>query len=133
MAAQTIDTITDSRALDAHQPALAQPSTRDLSIAVDADLTAEELSNLARDSLRSGAAYIESIEVASQHSYYSISMATRRRLGIKPHQKNVLLNVVLRHPERTLTSDEANELRDRIYAALHQGNAHQWAGRSMSL
>ena len=52
------------------------------------------------------------------------------RLGIGPHQKNVLVRVVLRHLERTLTDEEANRLRDRIYAALHQGSVHQWAARS---
>jgi hypothetical protein len=34
---------------------------------------------------------------------------------------------VLRDLERTLTDQEANQLRDRIYAAIHQGAAHQWA------
>jgi phenylalanyl-tRNA synthetase alpha chain len=28
----------------------------------------------------------------------------------------------------SLTGQEANSLRDRIYAAIHQGSAHQWAG-----
>jgi hypothetical protein len=42
----------------------------------------------------------------------------------RPHR------VVLRHLERTLTDEEANQTRDRIYAALHRGSAHQWAVRS---
>ncbi len=49
------------------------------------------------------------------------------RLGIRGGQKNVLLRVVLRSPERTLTDDEANQLRDAVYAALHEGSVHQWA------
>jgi phenylalanyl-tRNA synthetase alpha chain len=134
MAAQTIDLTAEQRASDARKLALAQLSIhRDLSIAVDAGLSPEGLGDRARDALKADADSIEKIEVGAQYSYYSLSMAARRRLGIASHQKNVLLNVVLRHPERALTSDEANELRDRIYAALHQGNAHQWTGRSMSL
>jgi phenylalanyl-tRNA synthetase alpha chain len=39
----------------------------------------------------------------------------------------VLVRVVLRHLERTLTDGEANSLRDRIYAAVHQGTRHEWA------
>jgi phenylalanyl-tRNA synthetase alpha chain len=39
----------------------------------------------------------------------------------------VLLRVVLRDLERTLTHAEANRIRDRIYAALHQGKVHEWA------
>jgi phenylalanyl-tRNA synthetase alpha chain len=49
------------------------------------------------------------------------------RLGIVPGQKNVLLRVVLRDLERTLTDAEANALRDRIYAALHRGKVYEWA------
>ena len=44
------------------------------------------------------------------------------RLGIRPGQKNVLLEVILRDLERTLTDADANLLRDRIYQALHQGD-----------
>jgi hypothetical protein len=39
---------------------------------------------------------------------------------------NLLVRVVLRHLELTLTDEEANRLRDRVCAALHQGSAHQW-------
>ena len=47
----------------------------------------------------------------------------------RPGQKNLLVRVVLRDLEETLTSEDANALRDRIYAAVHQGAEHQWAGR----
>jgi tRNA synthetases class II core domain (F) len=39
------------------------------------------------------------------------------------------VHLVLRHPTRTRTAGEANQIRDQIYAALHQGHAHQWASR----
>jgi phenylalanyl-tRNA synthetase alpha chain len=53
--------------------------------------------------------------------------SARARLGIAPGQKNLLVRVVLRDLERTLSADEANALRDRIYAALHRGTIHHWA------
>ncbi|WP_267254988.1 hypothetical protein [Catenulispora pinisilvae] len=34
---------------------------------------------------------------------------------------------MLRHLERTLTDQDANVLRDRVYAAVHEGTAYQWA------
>jgi phenylalanyl-tRNA synthetase alpha chain len=34
---------------------------------------------------------------------------------------------VLRRLDTTLSNKDANALRDRIYAALHRGTAHQWA------
>jgi phenylalanyl-tRNA synthetase alpha chain len=51
------------------------------------------------------------------------------RLGIDPDQDVLLVRVVLRHLERTLTDEEANRIRDRIYAALHRGGAQRWAAR----
>jgi len=33
----------------------------------------------------------------------------------------------LRHPSRTLTAEQANAIRDRIYAGLHEGAAYEWA------
>jgi phenylalanyl-tRNA synthetase alpha chain len=51
------------------------------------------------------------------------------RLRIPPGAV-VLVKVVLRHLERTLTDEEANRMRDRIYMALHQGTSHQWSARS---
>lgn len=44
-------------------------------------------------------------------------------------QKYVLVRVVLRHLELTVTDRDADELRDRVYAAIHQGTEHQWAAR----
>jgi phenylalanyl-tRNA synthetase alpha chain len=55
--------------------------------------------------------------------------AAAARLGARPGQRNLLVRVVLRHLERTLTDGEANALRDRIYAAVHAGDRHQWALR----
>ena len=44
-------------------------------------------------------------------------------------QKNVLVRLVIRDLERTLTSHEANELRDRVYEMLHEGSVNSWAAR----
>ncbi len=49
-----------------------------------------------------------------------------RRLGARSGQKNLLVRVVLRDLETTLTNEAANVLRDRIYLAIHQGTQHQW-------
>ena len=38
--------------------------------------------------------------------------------------------VVFRDLERTLTDEEANEMRDRVYGAIHQGTPFQWAAAS---
>jgi phenylalanyl-tRNA synthetase alpha chain len=73
---------------------------------------------------------VEEVAVLAETGYEQLPAQAVARLGIRQGQKNLLVRVVLRHLERTLTDAEANQLRDRIYAALHQGSAHQWAARS---
>jgi phenylalanyl-tRNA synthetase alpha chain len=114
--------------LSPYRPVSAMPAvTRDLSVAVDAGDEVEELGDRVRDALGDDATAVEEISVLSTTPYEGLPPSAVTRMGVTPSQKNVLVRVVLRHLERTLTDAEANELRDRIYAALHQGSAHEWA------
>jgi phenylalanyl-tRNA synthetase alpha chain len=116
--------------LAAYRPISAMPPLRrDLSVAVAADDTDEDLGDRVRDALGPDADALEEVAVLAETPYDRLPPQAVVRLGIGPDQKNVLLRVVLRHLERTLTDEEANRIRDRIYAALHQGSAHQWAAR----
>jgi len=100
---------------------------RDLSLAVPAAMTLEEMGDTVRTALGQRATEVESVELIGETSGGSLSATAAARLGIRPGQKNVLLRLVLRSLERTLTSEEANELRDAAYAALHRGLLHSWA------
>ncbi len=120
--------------LEPYRPVSSQPPIyRDLSIAVAAEASAEDLGDQVRSSLAAASGSIESVEVLAETSYLDLSLAARRRLGINPRQKNVLLRLVIRDLERTLTSAEANELRDAVYAVLHQGSVKTWASKEMQL
>ena len=134
--------IDDIRALRSEDPRIAaqmldlkpyrRPSSqpairRDLSLAVPAALTPEELGDRARETLGERAAGLEAIEVLAETPYAALPPAARERLGLGPSQKNVLLRLVIRDLERTLTAEEANLLRDDVYAALHEGGVHAWA------
>jgi phenylalanyl-tRNA synthetase alpha chain len=120
--------------LEPYRPVSAQPAIqRDLSIAVDSAMTAEELGDRVRCALGTESAAIESIQILSETSYLQLSVAARRRLGIRPTQKNVLLRLVIRDLERTLTSMQANQLRDMIYGVLHEGSVRTWASKEMQL
>jgi phenylalanyl-tRNA synthetase alpha chain len=105
------------------------PVRRDLSIVVHEGTTPEELGDRVRAALGEEARAVESVEVVSETSHGALPAAARARLGIAPRQKNVLLRVVLRDPSRTLTHAEANELRDAVYAAVHEGPHAEWAGK----
>jgi len=102
-------------------------ATRDLSIATDAADSVEDLGDRVRAALGDRARAVESVDVVSATPYDELPAAARARIGIAPGQQNLLVRVVLRDLERTLTTDDANRLRDDIYAALHRGTASQWA------
>ena len=63
----------------------------------------------------------------SRTGYSDLPDSARRRMGVRDDQQNMLVRVVLRDLERTLTATEANLLRDRIYAGLHEGGVAEWA------
>ncbi|HYD09105.1 MAG TPA: hypothetical protein VEA78_03300, partial [Acidimicrobiales bacterium] len=66
---------------------------------------------------------VESVSVLSTTRCDDLPPAAIERLGITASQVNVLVRVVLRALDRTLTDGEANDLRDRVFAALHRGRS----------
>lgn len=70
---------------------------------------------------------LESVEVRSETDYDAMPAIARQRIGMEPGQKNVRVRIVIRDLARTLTSAEANRLRDAVYASLHEGRAWRWA------
>jgi phenylalanyl-tRNA synthetase alpha chain len=108
------------------QPAI----KRDISIAIPTDRTAEELGDQVREALGQRSELVESVEVISETAYGDLPPAAIERLGISSGQKNTLLRVMLRDLRRTLTDEEANKLRDDVYAAVHEGVVWQWAART---
>jgi phenylalanyl-tRNA synthetase alpha chain len=94
---------------------------------VDADEDEETLGDQVREALGADAPCVEEVRVLAATPYARLPGPAARRLGARPGQKNLLVRVVLRDLEKTLTNEAANGLRDRIYRAIHQGAAHQWA------
>ena len=104
VAAQMLD-------LDRYQEVSSMPATRrDLSIAVAADVTAEELGDRVRDSLEPGRAGVGRGGGGRRRDAGGrLPPQAIARIGLRPGQKNVLVRLVLRHPTRTLTAAEANQ------------------------
>jgi phenylalanyl-tRNA synthetase alpha chain len=116
------------RDLASYRQVSAMPAIRrDLSVAVDAGADDEVLGDRIRDALGADADAVEEVSILSSTACEDLPEAAAERLGAGPGQRNLLVRVVLRHLERTLTDGEANSLRDRSYAAIHQGSRHQWA------
>ncbi|WBQ06332.1 PheS-related mystery ligase SrmL [Kribbella sp. CA-293567] len=118
--------------LSPYRPVSAMPAVRrDLSIVVgpEVDLSAELLGDRVRDALGIDADAAESVELRSETAYADLPVAARERLQLTPGQRNVLIRLILRPLDRTLTDTEANELRDRVYAALHEGRVLELIGQ----
>ncbi|MEU1394117.1 MULTISPECIES: hypothetical protein [unclassified Nonomuraea] len=96
-------------------------SRRDISVVVAAEEDEETLGDRIRLALGDDAAVIESVEVLSRTAHEELPEAARSRLGTNAGQVNLLLRIVLRPIERTLTSDQANAIRNAIYQAVHEG------------
>jgi phenylalanyl-tRNA synthetase alpha chain len=110
--------------LSLYKPVSNQPAiARDLSIAVAPDVDRELLGDRVREALGVDADSVEAIEVLSETPGSALPAVARERLGLRAGQKNVLVRVVLRHAERTLTRSDANALRDRVFNALHEGTS----------
>jgi phenylalanyl-tRNA synthetase alpha chain len=111
-----------------YRPVSSQPAIRrDISVAVAVSDDSETLGDRVRDALGPDADAVEDVGVLSATGADDLPAAAIARLGLLPGQQNLLVRVMLRRLERTLTDEEANELRDRIYAAIHQGSNQQWA------
>jgi len=115
-----------------YRPVSTQPPVRrDLSVAISPPVDVEALGDRVRESLGQWpelVASVEAVELLSVTTYDELPATARARIGIAPGQVNALVRVVLRPVDRTLCDKDANLVRDRIYAALHEGSAAQWAG-----
>lgn len=108
--------------LTRYRPVSAQPAChRDLSVAMPAGVTAEDIGDRVRDLLGPDARLVEEVAILSSTPAADLPAGSRERLAIRAGEVNVLLRVVLRDLHRTLPKQTANALRDRLYAGLMPG------------
>lgn len=104
------------------RPVSMLPSARrDISVVIDAGEDEETLGDAVRRALGGDAGLVESVELLSRTGGEQLPEPARERLGIRAGQDNALIRITIRPLERTLSSLQANELRNRIYRAVHQG------------
>ena len=116
--------------LDPYREVSSMPAVkRDLSLVVNESIDAEEIGDIVRESLGEESTLVESLEIITDTSYAQLPPHVIEKLGMEKGQRNILLRIVLRALERSLTDEECNLLRDEIYACLHKGKNWEWSVR----
>ncbi len=100
------------------QPAI----TRDMSYIVDKNDTEEDICEDIRNVFGEKSDLLEEVNILDRTSYDKLPPVARERLGAKENQDNVLVRIILRHPDKTLTKKEAAELYEMAYPRLHKGS-----------
>jgi len=99
---------------------------RDLSICVEQTYDEELIGDKLRSQLPE-AHCIESLQIKSTTLFADLPSTAHARMGMHSGQKNLLLQLTIRHLQKTLTDQEANHIRNKVYLLLHQGAVQELA------
>ena len=99
------------------QPAI----TRDMSYMVGKNDTEEDICEDIRNVFGDQSDMLEEVKILERTSYENLHPNARERLGASENQDNVLVRIILRHPDKTLTKQEAADLYEMAYPKLHKG------------
>lgn len=99
------------------QPAI----VRDMSYCVSKNDTEEDICEAIRNVFGDKSDLLEQVEILQRTPFTELNPVAIERLGAKEGQDNVLVRIVLRHPDKTLTKKESAELYSMVYPKLHQG------------
>lgn len=95
---------------------------RDISYCVDKNDSEEDICEAIKNIFGDKADLLEEVKIIERTSFDSLQPLAKKRLGAKKGQDNILVRIVLRHPDKTLTKKEAAELYSMAYPKLHQGD-----------
>lgn len=99
------------------QPAM----SRDMSYCVNKNDTEEDICEAIRNVFGEKSDLLEQVEILERTPFDKLSPIAKERLGAKKDQDNVLVRIILRHPDKTLTKKESAGLYSMAYPKLHQG------------
>lgn len=100
-----------------NQPAI----KRDMSYVVPEEYVEEDVSEDIRRALGDKLDTLESVEIMNQTLYIDLPEKVREKLGCNSLQKNVLVRITLRHLERSITNEEANQIYEDVYKKINKG------------
>ena len=99
-----------------NQPAM----TQDMSYCVSKNDSEEDICDAIKSAFGDKANLLEEVKILERTPYDKLQPIAKERLGAKEGQDNVLVRIILRHPDVTLTKKESAELYSMAYPKLHQ-------------
>jgi phenylalanyl-tRNA synthetase alpha chain len=99
------------------QPAI----SRDMSYCVNSNDTEEDICEDIRNVFGDKSELLEQVEILERTHFSQLNHIAKEKLGALEGQDNVLVKITLRHPDKTLTKERANELYDLAYPKLNKG------------
>ena len=100
------------------QPAI----SRDMSYVVGKNDTEEDICEMIREAFGDKSDLLEEVKIMERTPFEKLHPKAVEKLGATAEQDNVLVRIILRHPDKTLTKEEAAELYTMAYPKLHQGS-----------
>ncbi|MCX6752950.1 MAG: hypothetical protein NTW62_01215 [Candidatus Nomurabacteria bacterium] len=100
------------------QPAI----SRDMSYVVNKNDSEEDLCEDIRNVFGEYADLLEEVKILERTPFDKLHPIAREKLGAVEGQDNVLVRIILRHPDKTLTKKEAADLYEMAYPKLHKGS-----------
>lgn len=98
------------------------PISRDMSYCIPENYTEEDVCEEIKDAFGDNAFLIESVTISGRTKFNDLVPIAKERLGAMEGQDNVLVRIILRHPDKTLTKEQANALYDQAYPKLNRGS-----------
>lgn len=98
--------------------------SRDMSFCVDSKDTEEDICENIRNIFGSDQDLLEEVRILNRVPYEKLEEVAKAKLGAKEGQDNILARIILRHPDKTLTKEDANKLYERTYSLLHKGDGN---------
>lgn len=109
--------------LEPYRPVSNQPSiSRDMSIVIEIETELEDICEQIVKVLGDEAELLESVDILSETHYHQLPQQAIERLGIQPHQKNLLVRMTLQSLHSSITNQKANVLRKLVFQKIHQGD-----------
>lgn len=95
---------------------------RDLSYCISSHDSEEDICENIQIAFGMGSELIEEVIIIERTPFDNLHPNAIKRLGAKKEQDNVLVRIILRHPDRTLLKEEAAALYRAAYPLIHMGD-----------